>query len=61
MRDMESSFQIEPVQECEVHVEVKTESDFWSLSRQPDEHVRLEDVKIDSTLKGGISKCSSSY
>ena len=53
---MESSFQMEPVQECEGHVEVKTESDFLSFSCQPDEHVdvKSEDVMSDCSLKGGI-------
>ena len=56
MRDMESNFQIEPFQECEGHVEVKTESDFWSLSCQPDERVdvKSDDVKSDCSLEGGI-------
>ena len=56
MRDMESSFQIKPVQECEGHVEIKTESDFGSLSSQPDEHVYIksEEVESDCSLEGGI-------
>ena len=54
MRDMERSFKIEPVQECG-HVGVKTEGDFGSLSRQPDEHVDVRsDVMSDCSFKGGI-------
>ena len=43
---------MESVQECEGHSEVKTESDPWSLSSHPDEHVE-RDINTDFTLKQG--------
>ena len=49
---MESSVLMEPVQECEGHFEVKTETDSWSLSSHPDVHVEREE-KTDYSLEQG--------
>ena len=53
IRDMESSVLMEPVKDCEGHLDIKPESDLWSLSSHPDEHVEKQ-VMADYSLKEGI-------
>ena len=57
MRDTESSFQEEPVQECKGHLEVRSESDLFS---QPEEYEKVksevEDFENHYILKQGMAK-----
>ena len=53
IRDMESSVLMEPVKDCEGHLDIKAESDSWSLYSHPDEHVEKQ-VMADYSLKEGI-------
>ena len=53
IREIESSVLMEPVKDCEGHLDVKTESDLWSSFSHKDEHVE-KDVKSDCTLEPGI-------
>lgn len=55
LRDFERRFQMDPLQDCKGHVEVKAES---SLLSQPEEHVLVKsevgDVKFDYSLEQGM-------